>query len=132
MPRAKPPFPVQKGLWGKPTIINNVETLANVPYIIRKGAAWYAAHGHREEQGARRSSRSPARSRTRASSKCPWASPLREIIYEIGGGIEGGKKLKAVQTGGPSGGCIPASMLDTDGGLRIARARSARSWAPAA
>jgi len=111
-PRAKPPFPVQKGLWGKPTIINNVETLANVPYIIRKGADWYAAMGTEKSKGTKVFALT-GKILNSGLIEVPMGIPLREVIYDIGGGIEGGKKLKAVQTGGPSGGCIPANLIDT-------------------
>ncbi len=111
-PRAKPPFPVQKGLWGYPTIINNVETLANVPYIMRKGAAWYAGMGTEKSKGTKVFALT-GKILNSGLIEVPMGIPLREVIYEIGGGIEGGKKLKAVQTGGPSGGCIPSSIIDT-------------------
>jgi NADH:ubiquinone oxidoreductase subunit F (NADH-binding)/NAD-dependent dihydropyrimidine dehydrogenase PreA subunit/(2Fe-2S) ferredoxin len=111
-PRAKPPFPVQKGLWGKPTIINNVETLANVPYIIRRGAAWYAAMGTEKSKGTKVFALT-GKILNSGLIEVPMGISLKEVIYDIGGGIEGGKKLKAVQTGGPSGGCIPSNMMDT-------------------
>jgi NADH:ubiquinone oxidoreductase subunit F (NADH-binding)/NAD-dependent dihydropyrimidine dehydrogenase PreA subunit/(2Fe-2S) ferredoxin len=111
-PRAKPPFPVQKGLWGYPTIINNVETLANVPYIMRKGAAWYAGMGTEKSKGTKVFALT-GKILNSGLIEVPMGIPLKEIIYDIGGGIEGGRKLKAVQTGGPSGGCIPASIVDT-------------------
>jgi NADH:ubiquinone oxidoreductase subunit F (NADH-binding)/(2Fe-2S) ferredoxin len=111
-PRAKPPFPVQKGLWGYPTIINNVETLANVPYIMRKGAAWYAGMGTEKSKGTKVFALT-GKIQNSGLIEVPMGIPLREVIYDIGGGIEGGKKLKAVQTGGPSGGCIPSSIIDT-------------------
>ncbi len=111
-PRAKPPFPVQKGLWGKPTIINNVETLANVPYIIRRGAAWYAGMGTEKSKGTKVFALT-GKILNSGLIEVPMGISLKEVIYDIGGGIEGGKKLKAVQTGGPSGGCIPANMADT-------------------
>jgi NADH:ubiquinone oxidoreductase subunit F (NADH-binding) len=111
-PRAKPPFPVQKGLWGYPTIINNVETLANVPYIMRKGAAWYAGMGTEKSKGTKVFALT-GKILNSGLIEVPMGIPLREIIYDIGGGIENGRKLKAVQTGGPSGGCIPAGMVDT-------------------
>jgi NADH:ubiquinone oxidoreductase subunit F (NADH-binding)/NAD-dependent dihydropyrimidine dehydrogenase PreA subunit/(2Fe-2S) ferredoxin len=111
-PKAKPPFPVQKGLWGYPTIINNVETLANVPYIIRKGAAWYAAMGTEKSKGTKVFALT-GKIQNSGLIEVPMGIPLKEVIYDIGGGIENGKKLKAVQTGGPSGGCIPANMMDT-------------------
>jgi NADH:ubiquinone oxidoreductase subunit F (NADH-binding)/NAD-dependent dihydropyrimidine dehydrogenase PreA subunit len=111
-PRAKPPFPVQKGLWGKPTVINNVETLANVPYIIRKGAEWFAGMGTEKSKGTKVFALT-GKINNSGLIEVPMGIPLKEIIFDIGGGIEGGRKLKAVQTGGPSGGCIPASMIDT-------------------
>ena len=111
-PKAKPPFPVQKGLWGYPTIINNVETLANVPYIIRKGAAWYASMGTEKSKGTKVFALT-GKIQNSGLIEVPMGIPLKEVIYDIGGGIEGGKKLKAVQTGGPSGGCIPASIIET-------------------
>ncbi len=111
-PKAKPPFPVQKGLWGYPTIINNVETLANVPYIIRKGASWYAAMGTEKSKGTKVFALT-GKILNSGLIEVPMGIPLKEVIYDIGGGIENGKKLKAVQTGGPSGGCIPANMVDT-------------------
>jgi NADH:ubiquinone oxidoreductase subunit F (NADH-binding)/(2Fe-2S) ferredoxin len=112
MPRAKPPFPVQKGLWGYPTIINNVETLANVPYIMRKGAAWYAGMGTEKSKGTKVFALT-GKILNSGLIEVPMGIPLKEVIYDIGGGIEGGRKLKAVQTGGPSGGCIPSSLIDT-------------------
>ncbi len=111
-PRAKPPFPVQKGLWGKPTIINNVETLANVPYIIRRGAEWYAGMGTEKSKGTKVFALT-GKIQNSGLIEVPMGIPLKEVIYDIGGGIEGGRKLKAVQTGGPSGGCIPASIVET-------------------
>ena len=111
-PRAKPPFPVQKGLWGYPTIINNVETLANVPYIMRKGASWYAGMGTEKSKGTKVFALT-GKIQNSGLIEVPMGIPLKEVIYDIGGGIEGGKKLKAVQTGGPSGGCIPASIIET-------------------
>jgi NADH:ubiquinone oxidoreductase subunit F (NADH-binding)/(2Fe-2S) ferredoxin len=111
-PRAKPPFPVQKGLWGYPTIINNVETLANVPYIIRKGASWYAGMGTEKSKGTKVFALT-GKIQNSGLIEVPMGIPLKEVIYDIGGGIEGGKKLKAVQTGGPSGGCIPSNIIET-------------------
>jgi NADH:ubiquinone oxidoreductase subunit F (NADH-binding)/NAD-dependent dihydropyrimidine dehydrogenase PreA subunit len=111
-PKAKPPFPVQKGLWGYPTIINNVETLANVPYIIRKGAAWYASMGTEKSKGTKVFALT-GKIQNSGLIEVPMGIQLKEVIYDIGGGIEGGKKLKAVQTGGPSGGCIPARIIET-------------------
>jgi NADH-quinone oxidoreductase subunit F len=111
MPRPKPPFPVSKGLWQRPTVINNVETLANIPYIMRKGSAWYAKFGTEKSKGTKVFALT-GKIRNPGLIEVPMGIPMRDIIYEIGGGIDGGKALKAVQTGGPSGGCIPASMLD--------------------
>lgn len=111
MPRAKPPFPVHKGLWGKPTVINNAETLANIPYIIRSGASWFASLGTEESKGTKVFALT-GKINNSGLIEVPMGITLREIIYDIGGGLEPGKHLKAVQTGGPSGGCIPAEMLD--------------------
>ncbi len=111
MPRPKPPFPVFKGLWGKPTVINNVETLANIPQIICKGAAWFSSYGTDKSRGTKVFSLT-GKVKNSGLIEVPMGITLREIIYEIGGGIEHDKRLKAVQTGGPSGGCIPASMVD--------------------
>jgi len=111
MPRPKPPFPISKGLWQRPTVINNVETLANIPYIMRKGAAWYASFGTEKSKGTKVFALT-GKIKNPGLIEVPMGITLREIIEEIGGGIEGGKALKAVQTGGPSGGCIPASLLD--------------------
>jgi NADH:ubiquinone oxidoreductase subunit F (NADH-binding)/Pyruvate/2-oxoacid:ferredoxin oxidoreductase delta subunit len=111
MPRAKPPFPVNKGLWQLPTVINNVETLANIPTIIRRGCSWYASYGTEKSKGTKVFALT-GKIKNPGLIEVPMGITLREIIEDIGGGIEGGKALKAVQTGGPSGGCIPASMLD--------------------
>ncbi|MCX5718135.1 MAG: NADH-quinone oxidoreductase subunit NuoF [Nitrospirae bacterium] len=112
MPRAKPPFPVHKGLWGKPTVINNVETLSNIPYIIRNGAQWYASIGTEKSKGTKVFALT-GKVKNTGLIEVPMGMRLGEIIYDIGGGIIGDKKFKAVQTGGPSGGCIPAELLDT-------------------
>jgi len=111
MPRAKPPFPVYKGLWGKPTVINNVETLANIQYIVRRGAEWYSSFGTEKSKGTKVFALT-GKIKNSGLIEVPMGIPLREIIYDIGGGIENNKKFKAVQTGGPSGGCITAEMLD--------------------
>lgn len=111
MPRSKPPFPVQKGLWGKPTVINNVETLANIPQIIIKGSEWFASLGTEKSKGTKVFALT-GKIKNTGLIEVPLGITLREIIFEIGGGIEGNRRLKAVQTGGPSGGCIPASMID--------------------
>ena len=110
MPRAKPPFPAQKGLWGRPTVINNVESLANVPYIITKGADWFSSFGTEKSKGTKVFALTGKVNNT-GLIEVPMGISLRDIIYDIGGGMEGGE-LKAVQTGGPSGGCIPANMVD--------------------
>ncbi|CEP66398.1 NADH:ubiquinone oxidoreductase, 51kDa subunit [Moorella glycerini] len=111
-PRPRPPYPAQAGLWGKPTVVNNVETLANVPVIIRKGAEWYASFGTKGSKGTKVFSLAGSINNT-GLIEVPMGTTLREIIFGIGGGIPGGKKFKAVQTGGPSGGCLPEEMLDT-------------------
>jgi NADH-quinone oxidoreductase subunit F len=112
MPRAKPPFPVHRGLWGRPTVINNVETLANIPNIIRNGAAWYASIGTEKSKGTKVFALT-GKVKNTGLIEVPMGIRLGEIIYDIGGGIIDNKEFKAVQTGGPSGGCIPASLLDT-------------------
>jgi len=112
MPRAKPPFPVHRGLWGKPTVINNVETLANIPNIIRNGSAWYSAIGTDKSKGTKVFALT-GKVKNTGLIEVPMGIRLGEIIYDIGGGIIDNKQFKAVQTGGPSGGCIPASLLDT-------------------
>jgi len=111
MPRAKPPFPVASGLWGKPTVINNVETLANIPYIINRGADWFASLGTEKSKGTKVFALT-GKVKNTGLIEVPMGIPLRDIIYEIGGGIENDKKFKAVQTGGPSGGCIPEAEID--------------------
>ncbi len=111
MPRAKPPFPVNQGLWRKPTVINNVETLANIPYIIRKGAKWYSSFGTEKSKGTKVFALT-GKIKNSGLIEVPMGIPLKQIIYDIGGGIENNRKFKAVQTGGPSGGCIPADHLD--------------------
>ncbi|MCC6347408.1 MAG: NADH-quinone oxidoreductase subunit NuoF [Nitrospirales bacterium] len=111
MPRAKPPFPVHNGLWGRPTVINNVETLANIPYIIKRGPEWFSAYGTEKSKGTKVFALT-GKVKNTGLIEVPMGITLREIIYDIGGGIENNKKLKAVQTGGPSGGCITDEMLD--------------------
>ncbi len=110
-PKNKPPFPANKGLFGQPTIINNVETLANIPQIILKGADWFASMGTEGSKGTKVFALGGKIVNT-GLVEIPMGTTLREIIYDIGGGIPNGKKFKAVQTGGPSGGCIPAEFLD--------------------
>ncbi len=110
-PRQRPPYPVESGLWGKPTTINNVETWATVPVIIERGAKWFASIGTEASKGTKVFSLVGKINNT-GLVEVPMGITLKEIIYDIGGGIPGGKKFKAVQTGGPSGGCIPASLID--------------------
>jgi NADH:ubiquinone oxidoreductase subunit F (NADH-binding)/(2Fe-2S) ferredoxin len=112
MPRPKPPFPANRGLWGKPTNINNVETLANVAPIILRGGSWYAGFGTEKSKGTKVFALAGKISNP-GLIEVPMGIPLRRIIYDIGGGCPKGKKFKAVQTGGPSGGCIPESLIDT-------------------
>jgi len=111
MPRSRPPFPAQSGLWGKPTNINNVETWSDVSAILAKGADWYAGYGTEKSKGTKNFSLAGKVVRT-GLIEVPMGISLREIVYEIGGGIPEGKRLKAVQTGGPSGGFIPESLID--------------------
>lgn len=111
MPRPRPPFPAISGLWGKPTNINNVETFANVPTIIQKGADWYASIGTENSKGTKVFALT-GRINNTGLAEVPMGITMREIIYEIGGGIQNGKKFKAVQIGGPSGGCLPEELLD--------------------
>ncbi|HJX12368.1 MAG TPA: NADH-quinone oxidoreductase subunit NuoF [Dehalococcoidales bacterium] len=111
MPRSRPPFPANSGLWGKPTTINNVKSLATVPVIIARGADWYAATGTEKSKGTCVFALT-GKIANSGLIEVPMGIKLREIIYEIGGGIPGNKKFKAVQTGGPSGGCLPESYLD--------------------
>ena len=110
-PRPKPPYPAQAGLWGKPTIINNVETWANVPMILDRGEKWFSSMGTAGSKGTKVFSLVGKINNT-GLVEVPMGITLRKIVYDIGGGIPGGRKFKAVQTGGPSGGCIPESMLD--------------------
>lgn len=111
-PRPRPPYPAEYGLWGKPTLINNVETFANIPSIIRQGGEWYAGLGTESSKGTKVFALAGAIVNT-GIIEVPMGSSLREIVYEIGGGIPNGGRCKAVQTGGPSGGCIPEAWLDT-------------------
>ncbi len=112
LPRLRPPYPAEYGLWGKPTLINNVETYASVPAILRNGSAWFANIGTEKSKGTKVFALAGAIQNT-GLVEVPMGIALREIIFEIGGGIPNGKKFKAVQTGGPSGGCIPAQHLDS-------------------
>ena len=111
-PRPRPPYPAVKGLFGKPTTENNVETFANVPQIILKGADWFASMGTEKSKGTKVFALGGKINNT-GLVEVPMGTTLREVIDEIGGGIPNGKKFKAAQTGGPSGGCIPASLMDT-------------------
>jgi len=110
-PRPRPPFPANQGLWGKPTIINNVETYANIPVIILKGADWFASIGTERSKGTKVFAVGGKINNT-GLVEIEMGTTLREVIFDIGGGIPNGKKFKAVQTGGPSGGCLPAEKLD--------------------
>jgi NADH:ubiquinone oxidoreductase subunit F (NADH-binding)/(2Fe-2S) ferredoxin/Pyruvate/2-oxoacid:ferredoxin oxidoreductase delta subunit len=110
-PRARPPFPAQKGLWGCPTNINNVETWANVPVIIQRGAAWYASIGTEKSKGTKVFALVGKVANT-GLVEVPMGISLRTIVEQIGGGVPDGRELKAVQTGGPSGGCIPKELID--------------------
>ena len=111
MPRPKPPFPANKGLFGRPTLINNVETLANVPVIMLKGADWFASFGTETSKGTKTFALTGEVNNT-GLIEVPMGTTLREIVFDIGGGIRGGKKFKAVQIGGPSGGCLTEEHLD--------------------
>lgn len=111
MPRPKPPFPAQSGLWGKPTLINNVETLANITKIIQKGATWFKNVGTPKSPGTKTFALTGQVANT-GLIEVPMGTTLREIVFEIGGGVRGGKEFKAVQIGGPSGGCLTKEHLD--------------------
>ena len=111
-PRPRPPYPAVKGLFAKPTTENNVETFANIPQIILKGADWFASMGTEKSKGTKVFALG-GKIKNTGLVEIPMGTPRREIIEEIGGGIPNGKKFKAAQTGGPSGGCIPASLMDT-------------------
>ena len=111
-PRPRPPFPAVKGLFGQPTVLNNVETYANIPQIILKGSQWFSSMGTEKSKGTKVFALGGKITNT-GLVEVPMGTTLREIIEEIGGGIPNGKKFKAAQTGGPSGGCIPAHLIDT-------------------
>ncbi len=113
MPRPRPPFPAVKGLWDCPTIVNNVETLATVPYILREGAAKFASVGTEKSTGTKVFALG-GKVNNVGLVEVPMGTTLRELIYDIGGGIQGGKKFKAIQTGGPSGGCLTEADLDAE------------------
>jgi NADH-quinone oxidoreductase subunit F/NADP-reducing hydrogenase subunit HndC len=110
-PRQRPPYPVERGLWGRPTCINNVETWANIPVIVMRGGDWYAGIGTDTSKGTKVFSLVGAVNNT-ALIEVPMGITLREIVEEVGGGIPGRRRFKAIQTGGPSGGCLPASLLN--------------------
>jgi bidirectional [NiFe] hydrogenase diaphorase subunit len=110
-PRPRPPYPAQAGLWGMPTLINNVETFANIPAILRRGSDWYAGLGTAKSKGTKVFALT-GRVKNTGLIEVPMGMTLREIIFDIGGGVPEGRKFKAVQTGGPSGGCIPEQFLD--------------------
>ena len=112
MPRSRPPFPAIAGLWGKPTNINNVETWVNAAVIMQRGSDWYSRFGSEKSKGTKTFALVGKIERS-GLIEVPLGITLREIIYDIGGGILGGKEFKAIQTGGPSGGCLPASLLDS-------------------
>jgi bidirectional [NiFe] hydrogenase diaphorase subunit len=112
MPRMRPPYPSKSGLWDAPTVINNVETMANVPSIINNGAEWYANIGTEKSKGTKVFALA-GHLRNTGLIEVPMGITLREIVFDIGGGIPGGREFKAAQTGGPSGGCIPQEYLDT-------------------
>ncbi|RNC71438.1 MAG: NADH-quinone oxidoreductase subunit L [Desulfuromonadales bacterium] len=111
-PWHRPPYPAQKGLWGYPTLINNVETLATVPAIVGNGAAWYASHGTARSKGTKVYALA-GQVETAGLIEVPMGTTLREVVFDIGGGIPTGRRFKAAQSGGPSGGCIPGAHLDT-------------------
>ena len=113
MPRPRPPFPAVKGVWGKPTLLNNVETYANVPLIILKGGEWFARIGTEKSKGTKVFALGGKINNT-GLVEIPMGTTLKEVIYGIGGGIPNGKKFKAAQTGGPSGGCLTEELLDTE------------------
>jgi NADH:ubiquinone oxidoreductase subunit F (NADH-binding)/(2Fe-2S) ferredoxin len=112
MPRPRPPFPAKKGLWGKPTVINNVETYANIPVIITRGGEWFSKIGTEKSTGTKVFALT-GKINNSGLIEVPMGTPLRDIVYSIGGGIPNGKAFKAVQTGGPSGGVVTADYVDT-------------------
>ncbi len=112
MPRPRPPFPTTAGLWGKPTVINNVETLANIPVILLDGVDWFHSIGTERSKGTKVFALA-GKVRNTGLVEVPMGTTLREVVYDVGGGIKDGKAFKAAQTGGPAGGCLPAAALDT-------------------
>ena len=129
-PRIRPPYPTQSGLWGKPTVINNVETFANVPAVIVYGADWFRRIGTPHSGGTKVFALAGKVQHT-GLVEVPMGTTLREVVYGIGGGVAGGRGLKAVQTGGPAGGCIPAAG-STCKSITTRSPRPAPSWAAAA
>ncbi len=111
-PRPRPPFPANEGLWGKPTVINNVETFANIPVILRKGHEWFTQIGTEKSKGTKVFALA-GKINNNGLAEVPMGTTIGEIVFDIGGGLPNGKKFKAVQTGGPSGGCIPVQYLNT-------------------
>jgi bidirectional [NiFe] hydrogenase diaphorase subunit len=111
-PTPRPPYPAERGLWGRPTVINNVETFANIAPIVRNGGAWFAGIGTEKSKGTKVFALTGAVNNA-GLIEVPMGIPLRDIIFDLAGGIQNGKRFKAVQTGGPSGGCIPAEFLDS-------------------
>ena len=129
-PRVRPPFPARKGLWDKPTNINNVETWCNLATILAKGGEWFAKTGTPESPGTKVFSL-VGKVKNTGLVELPLGEPLGTLVYKVGGGAPAGKQVKAVQSGGPSGGCIPASCSPPRS--RMSRCRPwAPSWAPAA
>jgi bidirectional [NiFe] hydrogenase diaphorase subunit len=112
LPRPRPPYPAEQGLWGMPTLINNVETFANIPAIVGRGAAWFSSIGTEKSKGTKVFSLT-GKVRNTGLIEVPMGTPLRDIVIVMGGGVAEGGRVKAVQTGGPSGGCLPAEALDT-------------------
>ncbi len=111
MPRPRPPFPAQKGLWNKPTLVNNVETYATVRHIITNGSKWYSSIGTEKSKGTKVFALS-GKIENSGLAEVPMGTTIKELVYDIGGGVPNGKKIKAIQFGGPSGGCIPAEHID--------------------
>jgi NADH-quinone oxidoreductase subunit F len=109
--QAQPPYPAQAGLWNKPTLVNNVKTLANVPLIIGRGSGWFASIGTEGSKGTAVFTLA-GKVANSGLAEVPMGTTLRELIYDIGGGIARDRRFKAVQIGGPSGGCLPQSLLD--------------------
>jgi NADP-reducing hydrogenase subunit HndC len=112
VPQPRPPYPAVSGLWGKPTVINNVETLANIPVVILDGPEWFASIGTEKSKGTKVFALA-GKVRNTGLVEVPMGTTLRDVVFGVGGGIPGGKRFKAVQTGGPAGGCLPETFLDT-------------------